>query len=122
MQIKFDRICIQIFAGINVSNPPSNLFGGDLKCFVLGILQIFMFAYFYNGWGGGEKCGKHTHIEAVIRKTWVEDTEAISVLNQCLSSIVDWMCASKLKLNPEETEMLLIQQRADQGIGIVLLC
>ena len=47
--------------------------------------------------------------------------EAVSVLNQCPSAGMDWMRANKLKLNPDKTEVLLVSQKADQGIGIQLV-
>ena len=34
--------------------------------------------------------------------------EAVAVLNQCLSMVMDWMRANKLRLNPDKTEVLLV--------------
>ena len=34
--------------------------------------------------------------------------EAVAVLNQCLSTVMDWMRANKLRLNPDQTEVLLV--------------
>ncbi|XP_061460454.1 uncharacterized protein LOC133373973 [Rhineura floridana] len=40
--------------------------------------------------------------------------EAVKVLNRCLAAIMDWMRANKLKLNPDKTEMLLVNGSPDQ--------
>ena len=42
----------------------------------------------------------------------------ISVLCQCLVSVIDEMRAIKLKLNPDKTEVLLLSRNVDQGIGM----
>ncbi|KAF7236814.1 Extracellular calcium-sensing receptor [Varanus komodoensis] len=34
--------------------------------------------------------------------------EAVAVLNQCLAEVMGWMRASKLKINPDKTEVLLV--------------
>uniref|UniRef100_A0A803U1N2 Reverse transcriptase domain-containing protein n=1 Tax=Anolis carolinensis TaxID=28377 RepID=A0A803U1N2_ANOCA len=44
--------------------------------------------------------------------------EAVQVLNRCLAAVSDWMRANKLKLNPDKTEVLLVSQKAEQGIGL----
>ncbi|KAF7251227.1 putative uncharacterized transposon-derived protein F52C9.6, partial [Varanus komodoensis] len=40
--------------------------------------------------------------------------EAGDVLNQCLTTIMNWMRANKLKLNPDKTEMLLVDDSFDR--------
>ena len=45
--------------------------------------------------------------------------EAVLILNQCLSSVMVCMRANKLKINPDKTEVLLVSQKADEGIGIL---
>ncbi|KAF7254481.1 hypothetical protein EYD10_00454, partial [Varanus komodoensis] len=37
-----------------------------------------------------------------------EVCEAVAVLNRCLAEVMGWMRASKLKLNPDKTEVLLV--------------
>uniref|UniRef100_A0A803TUY7 Reverse transcriptase domain-containing protein n=1 Tax=Anolis carolinensis TaxID=28377 RepID=A0A803TUY7_ANOCA len=44
--------------------------------------------------------------------------EAVQVLNRCLATVSDWMRAKKLNLNPDKTEVLLVSQKAEQGIGL----
>lgn len=44
--------------------------------------------------------------------------EAASSLDQCLISVIDWMRMNTLKFNPDETEVLLVSGKRDQGIGI----
>ena len=44
--------------------------------------------------------------------------EAALVLNQCLVSVTGWMRVNKLKLNPGKTEVLLVNLKADEGIGM----
>ena len=39
--------------------------------------------------------------------------EAVSVLNQRLVSIMDWMIANELKLNPNKAEVHLVSQKTD---------
>ena len=47
--------------------------------------------------------------------------EATLPLDQCFASVVDWMMVNKLKLNPDKTEVFLVSQKVDQGIGMQLV-
>ena len=38
-----------------------------------------------------------------------------------LVSVMGWMRANKLKVNPDKTEVLLVSWKADEGIGILLV-
>ena len=44
--------------------------------------------------------------------------EPISSLDLCLVSRMEWMRVNKLKFNPDKTEVLLVSQKANQGIGM----
>ncbi|XP_061438561.1 protein arginine N-methyltransferase 8 isoform X6 [Rhineura floridana] len=44
--------------------------------------------------------------------------EAVDVLNRCLAATMDWMTTSKLRLNPDKTEMLLVDGFSDQMVDI----
>ena len=44
--------------------------------------------------------------------------EITLLLNQCLVSVMDQKRMNKLKINPDKTEVLLVNQKANQGIGI----
>ncbi|XP_061487037.1 uncharacterized protein LOC133387065 isoform X2 [Rhineura floridana] len=42
--------------------------------------------------------------------------EAVDVLNHCLAATMDWMRANKLRLNPDKTEMLLVDGFSDRMV------
>ncbi|XP_061469458.1 uncharacterized protein LOC133378860 [Rhineura floridana] len=44
--------------------------------------------------------------------------EAVDVLNRCLAATMDWMGANKLRLNPDKTEMLLVDGFSDRMMDI----
>ncbi|XP_061477657.1 uncharacterized protein LOC133382019 [Rhineura floridana] len=44
--------------------------------------------------------------------------EAVDVLNCCLTAIMDWMRANKLKLNPDKTETLLVSSLPAQMVDV----
>ena len=39
---------------------------------------------------------------------------SLSLVQQCLQDVSDWMIASKLKLNPDKTELILIGTKAQR--------
>uniref|UniRef100_A0A803T068 Reverse transcriptase domain-containing protein n=1 Tax=Anolis carolinensis TaxID=28377 RepID=A0A803T068_ANOCA len=43
--------------------------------------------------------------------------EAPRILDQCLATVLAWMRANKLKLNPDKTEVLQVSRTSDRGIG-----
>ncbi|XP_061441792.1 uncharacterized protein LOC133364873 [Rhineura floridana] len=45
-------------------------------------------------------------------------SEAVDLLNRCLASTMDWMRVNKLKLNPDKTEMLLVDGFSDRMVDI----
>ena len=52
------------------------------------------------------------HIFRSSRKIKIH--EAVLALNQCLISVMDWMKVHELKLNPDQTEVLLVSQKAEK--------
>ncbi|XP_061474960.1 small ribosomal subunit protein uS7 isoform X1 [Rhineura floridana] len=44
--------------------------------------------------------------------------EAVNVLNRCLTAIMDWMGANRLKLNPDKTETLLVSAFSAQMVDV----
>lgn len=44
--------------------------------------------------------------------------ETVSVLNQYVSLVMDWMRVNRLKLSPDKTEAFVVIFEADQGIRI----
>ena len=57
------------------------------------------------------RCGLRCHQYADDTQLYLSFSskpgEAVAVLNQCLSTVMDWMRANKLRLNPDKTEVLL---------------
>ncbi|XP_061477478.1 uncharacterized protein LOC133381914 [Rhineura floridana] len=45
-------------------------------------------------------------------------SEAVNVLNRCLAATMDWMRTNKLRLNPDKTEMLLVDGFSDRMVDI----
>uniref|UniRef100_A0A803U146 Reverse transcriptase domain-containing protein n=1 Tax=Anolis carolinensis TaxID=28377 RepID=A0A803U146_ANOCA len=43
--------------------------------------------------------------------------EASRVLDECLAAVSIWMRRNKLKINPDKTEVLLVDRKPDRGIG-----
>uniref|UniRef100_A0A803TBL9 Reverse transcriptase domain-containing protein n=1 Tax=Anolis carolinensis TaxID=28377 RepID=A0A803TBL9_ANOCA len=43
--------------------------------------------------------------------------ETPRILDQCLATVMGWMRANKLKLNPDKTEVLQVSRSTDRGIG-----
>ena len=53
-----------------------------------------------------------THIYLSLSKT--DPEMSLSLVQQCLQDVSDWMIASKLKLNPDKTEFILIGTKAQR--------
>ncbi|KAF7242616.1 Importin subunit alpha-3 [Varanus komodoensis] len=56
----------------------------------------------------------------VTRATEQSKGEAVSVLNQCLDLIMDWMRINKLKFNPDKMEVLLTMRRQRNEVVVEL--
>ncbi|KAF7250783.1 Cullin-5 [Varanus komodoensis] len=58
------------------------------------------------------RCGLRNHRNADDTQLYLSFStnpgEAVAVLNRCLAEVMRWMSASKLKLNPDKTEVLLV--------------
>ena len=53
-----------------------------------------------------------THIYLSLSKT--DPEMSLSLVQQCMQDVSDWMIASKLKLNPDKTEFILIGTKSQQ--------
>ncbi|KAF7245146.1 Receptor-type tyrosine-protein phosphatase mu [Varanus komodoensis] len=62
------------------------------------------------------RCGLQNHQYADDTQLYLSfltnPGEAVAVLNQCLAEVMGWMRANKVKLNPDKTEVLLVDDHS----------
>uniref|UniRef100_A0A803TPZ2 Reverse transcriptase domain-containing protein n=1 Tax=Anolis carolinensis TaxID=28377 RepID=A0A803TPZ2_ANOCA len=66
----------------------------------------------------GVQCHLYADDVQLYHSFFSASKEAVQILNQCLAAVSDWMRKNKLKLNPDNTEVLLVSRKAEQGIGL----
>ena len=67
----------------------------------------------------GLRCHQYADDTHLFLSSPPNSREAVLTLNQCLASVMGWMRANKLKLNPEKKEVLLVSCKGDKEIGIL---